>query len=379
MKKPKTRIQKPKVALIHDYLREYGGAERVLETLHEMYPEAPVYVAFTDQKSLGSHWQKFADWDLRTTWMQEIPFIKKLYSPLRFLAPHAFASLDLSDYDLVISSSNAYYAKAVQVPNGEHVCYCHTPPRSLYGYSTMSDWKKNPLIRIFGEIINHYLRMLDFEMAQKVDLFIANSEETKRRIQKFYRREAEVVFPPVEIKGRRQKAEGRSRRQEYFLYVNRLAFAKHPELAVGVCSKNNWPLKVIGTGKILPELKEMAGKSVEFLGSVSDEELVRLYAGAKALLYPVEDEDFGMVPVEAMLSGVPVIAHRSGGPKETIVDGKTGVFFDELTEDGLESAVRKFEKLKFKKTELKKQGSKFSKEEFVKKIGKVINSSLGDK
>ncbi|MEN8253463.1 MAG: glycosyltransferase [Patescibacteria group bacterium] len=362
-----------RIALAHDYLREYGGAERVLEALHEIYPEAPVYTAFVDKKSLGIHYKKFKKWNIKTTWMADIPFIKKLYSPLRFLAPHAFADLDLSKFDLVISSSNAYYAKAVKVRNGKHLCYCHTPPRSLYGYSTSTSWKKNIFVRIFGELINFYLRQIDFKIAQKVDVFIANSEETKRRIEKFYRRDSVVVFPPVSVKDamdpglRRDDSGG-----EYYLYVNRLALAKHPEIAVQVCNKLNLPLKVVGTGKMLNQLKEMVGNTVEILGSVDDKKLNNLYSAAKALIYPVEDEDFGMIPVEAMMHGVPVIAHASGGPLETVLDKKTGIFFEDLNFKGLEEAIKKFEKQKFDKNKIKKHAGKFSKKEFERKIKKLV-------
>jgi len=340
----------PKVALIHDFLREYGGAERVVEALHRLFPDAPLYVAFADQKAMGIHWQRFADWDIRQTWLSKVPFIHKIFSPLRILAPAAFRQLDLSEYDVVISSSNAYFAKAVRVTKpAQHLCYCHTPPRSLYGYSTMTDWEKNKVTKVFGTLINHVCRVMDVNMANGVDVFIANSQEVKQRIQKYYRREAVVVHPPVTIPSElpnKKKGEG------YFLYVNRLAFAKHPELAVQVATKLKLQLKVVGSGKILPELQAMAGETVEFLGSVGDESLHSLYSGARALLYPVEDEDFGIVPVEAMGFGVPVIAHRSGGPKETIVgldldkkastQAATGIFFDDLTADGLEAAVQEF-------------------------------------
>jgi glycosyltransferase involved in cell wall biosynthesis len=337
-----------KVALVHDYLAEYGGAERVLEALHELFPEAPVFVAFLNKKKLGSAWQKFATWDIRQTWMSQLPFITKLHSPYRIFAPKAFADLDLSEYDLVISSSNAYFAKAVRVPNGVHYCYCHTPPRALYGYTTGSNWKKHSLTRWAGEVLNHFLRLIDFEISQEsVTHFIANSHETARRITKFYRRGSVVIYPPVDVPDT-APARNAASDKSYFLYVNRLAFAKHPELAVAVATKLSLPLKVVGTGPSLAELKTIAGPTVEFLGFVPDEELSDLYQGARALLYPVEDEDFGIVPVEAMGHGVPVIAHNSGGPQETVLPGKTGVLFDELSSDGLRAAIAEFLKLEKK-------------------------------
>ncbi len=368
-----------KIALVHDFLREYGGAERVLEALHEMFPQAPLYVAFLDKQALGSHWQRFENWEIRQTWFSKIPGHKSLYSPLRFLAPKAFADLDLSDYDLIISSSNAFEAKAVKNPQGLHICYCHTPPRALYGYSTMSNWKKNPVIKFFGQLINHYMRVVDFKHAQKVDHFIANSEETQARISKFYRKDSTVIYPPVSLaldQAKLLKIKDQAD-TDYYFYINRLGLQKHPELAVQVCSRMNLNLKVAGTGPMLEKLKAMAGPTIEFLDSVSDEKLAKLYAGAKALLYPVEDEDFGIVPVEAMLAGTPVIAHYSGGPKYSIKPEVNGLFFRELTTDSLAAAIQNFEKLQSKtKTFIPKviaqRTTQYSRVEFKKKLTRLL-------
>lgn len=365
----------PKIAIIHDFLREYGGAERVLEALHEMYPDAPVYVAFVDKKALGKHWERFKNWDIHETWFAEIPFHKKIYSPLRFLAPNAFGDLDLSQFDIVISSSNAFMAKAVRVKNGKHFCYCHTPPRALYGYSTASAWKKSPVTRFFGNIINHYLRVVDFKIAQNVDVFIANSHETASRIEKFYRRESVVIYPPVNVDFAEIK---NAKKSDYYFYIGRLVLQKHPELAVLACNKLDLPIKIAGTGQMMKNLEEIAGSETEFHGAVDDEELQKLFAGAKALIFPVEDEDFGIVPVEAMAHGVPIIAHNSGGPKETVIDGETGVLFDDLSEDGLVAAIKRFKKLdksgKFDRIKIKKHAQQFSKKIFKEKISALLLS-----
>ncbi len=367
-----------KVALVHDYLIEYGGAERVLEALHELYPDAPVFTSFVNKKTLGIHWERFKNWDIRETWITKLPFYKKLHSPYRVFAPKAFAALDLSEFDIVISSSNAYYAKAVQVPNGVHICYCHTPPRALYGYATMSDWKQNPLFRVAGALINHYLRIVDFKVSQQVDYFVANSAETAARIKKFYRRDAEIIYPPVAVpenlaaQKNSLKLEGVTAAKNYYIYVNRLAFAKHPELAVRVCTKHNLPLVMVGDGKLRESLAAEAGPTIQFMGAVDDRMLHKLYAGAQALIYPVEDEDFGIVPIEAMGHGVPVIAHNSGGPKETIVAGKTGVLFDQLDEGGLWDAIQKFTTQKFNNTKIHQHALQFEKQQFKKKIQAFI-------
>ena len=336
-----------------------------------MYPDAPVYTAFTDQKAMGRHWERFADWDIRTTWLQRIPFIKKIFSPLRILAPGAFSDLDLSEYDIVLSSSNAYYAKAIEISNGTHICYCHTPPRSLYGYPTMTDWKKNPIIRVGGNLINHYLRVEDYRISQRVDHLIANSEVTRQRICKFYRRDATIIHPPVEIPD--TLPDEALQKEDFYLYVNRLGFSKNPHLAVQVATQQNLPLKVVGSGPMREDLEQMAGDTVEFLGSVDDETLYDLYARAKMLLYPVQDEDFGMIPVEAMGYGTPVVAHRSGGPTETIMEGKTGLFFEELNAEALCAAMKRADEIAWDAEIIHHHAQQYSLEAFKKRVKKVLS------
>lgn len=365
-----------KVAIVHDYLREYGGAERVVEALHDIYPDAPVYVAFLDRDALGMHYARFKDWDIRETMAAKVPLMKKLFSPLRVFSAFFFEQLDLSDFDVVISSTNAYMAKAVKVsPKAVHVCYCHTPPRSLYGFSTMTDWKKNPIIRIGGELINVWMRRIDRITASRPDVMVANSEETRKRIQRFYQRDAVVIYPPVSLPTEERKPQAGN----YFLYVGRLAQSKHADLAVAACVALDIPLKVVGKGGGEQYLKSIASDKIEFLGAVDDESLVHLYQDAKGLIFPAEDEDFGIVPVEAQMLGLPVIAHRSGGPKETILEDKTGVFFDELTLDSLVGAIRKFEAMKFDAKVIRNHAKQFSKEKFETKIKSLVIQTLKEK
>lgn len=438
-----------RVAIVHDYLREYGGAERVVETLHEMWPSAPLFTSFVDWKSLGTQAYRFRGWDIRTSWVQHNPLVKKLISPLRFLAPAIWGSFDLSEYDVVISSSgwfmcrgvalkkiqaltSAYLssrdgqgpdlksvhkdlgAKAVAIaakryasqrlqkvgsPSGLpahnkgplHICYIHHPPRNLYGYATGSDWQKYWPVRVYGTIVNFFLRHYDFETAQAVDFFVANSRETARRVQKFYRRDSVVIYPPVDTDAsvhqrvsasmeisthRRIDASTRS----YYLSVGRLTYAKRVDLAIQACNKLKLPLKIVGTGKEEAYLRSIAGPTVEFLGSVSDSELADLYVGAKALIFCALDEDFGMVPVEAMGYGVPVIALAQGGVLETVVDGKTGVLFGKPTMEALMEAMGRYVKLRKSGEELKKQcraqAQKFSKERFKKELKKFVEEKL---
>lgn len=370
-----------KVALVHDYLREYGGAERVVEVLHEMYPEAPLYTAFVDWESLGEFGEKFRDWDIRTTWVDRNWLVKKYHSPLRFLTPLVWESLDLRGYDVVITSSGWYICRGVVTrPETLHISYIHHPPRNLYGFPTGT--KPSRLVQAYATIINPFLRLYDWTAAQRVDYLIANSETTRERIKKFYRREAQVIYPPVEV--RSSQFAVRSKAQKYLLSVGRLNFAKRVDLTIQACNKLTLPLKIVGTGREEASLKAMAGPTVEFLESVSDEELSRLYAGAKALIFCALQEDFGMVPVEAMAHGVPVIALRQGGVTETVVEGTrsagsgqvTGVFFDEPTVESLLGAIEKFNKdynhYNFYNA-CQAQAQKFSRDVFKKKMSAFVD------
>lgn len=364
--------QSLRVALVHDYLREYGGAERVVEALHELYPEAPLYTAFFDRESLGIHAKRFEGWDIRESWITKIPLYKKLYSPLRVFSPQFFEQFDLSGFDVVISSSNMYFAKAVKVSEGAtHISYCHTPARSLYGYSTMTDWKKNWLIRVGGTILNHYLRIVDFYIAQRVGVFVANSKEVQKRIQKYFKRDSVVVYPPVII----PKQFSKKQSGQYYVYVGRLALSKHVDLAILACTQLGVPLKIVGTGKGQEFLQELAGQTVEFLGGVDDAQLASVYAEAKAVIYPAEDEDFGIVPVEAMGHGVPVIVHNSGGPKETVIEGKTGILFDDLSVESVVAAIKKCEKTQWNAQKIYTHAQQFSKERFMKEMSALVKAT----
>ncbi len=371
-----------KVALVHDYLQEFGGAERVVLAMHHAFPQAPLYVGFADLESLGEQGTEFAQMSVRTTWLQKMPGIKKLRSPARILAPQAFASLDLSEFDVVISSTNAYHAKAVKVrPDAIHLCYCHTPARSLYGFETQSGWQQNPWTHTLGEIANHWLRLRDFEDAQAVTEILANSETVAKRIAKFWRRESTILNPPVVMIDQTEKRKLiPNDKRSYFLYVNRLHLTKHPEIAVQAAIKKHWPLKIIGSGPMDEVLQKMiveAGQNetIQLLGKVSDEELMELYSNALALLYPVSDEDFGIVPVEAMALGTPVIAHRSGGPAETIIEDKNGVFFDELKVESLISAAEKWEQIDWQPAVIRQSVKKFSEKCFVKQLQDLVQKS----
>lgn len=382
-----------KVAIVHDYIKEYGGAERVLEALHEAYPKAPIFTTVYLPKFLGPHRERFKNWDIRTSWLQCIPFKGKLISIFRIIAPFVFASWNFSDYDVVIvSATGAYSPNLIKTKNNNstlypkpytlHLCYCHTPPRYLYGYPTAREWGKIGVIRVIGEIANHCLRMIDYSSSQNVDFFIANSKNVASRIKKFYRRDAVVIYPPVTL-GERRKGKGETKPytlypSPYFLAGGRLARPKRIDLAVSACTKLALPLKVFGKefAGYGQELRIMAGPTIQFLGEVSEEDKWELMKNARAFIFPSIEEDFGITPVEAMMVGTPVIALRSGGIVESVVESKTGLFFDQPTIESLVNSLIHFDKLRFDREAIIKHAQKFSKERFKREIKEFIESSM---
>lgn len=365
-----------KIAIVHDFLREYGGAERVLQTLHEMYPEAPIYTAFCLKDSAAG--RAFRDVRVIESWLA--PFIKhkNLYSPLRFLIPLIWKSFDFSSYDLVISSAAWYITRGFRVgPNTKVICYCHTPPRYLYGFPTSIEWKKYWPVRVYGNLINHFLRIYDYRSAQEVNYFIANSKNVAGRIKKFYRRDSTVIYPPVEVE-KIMKATKNLKPSDYYLIVARIVGAKGIDMAAEAAKLAKVKIKIVGEPAGLKwfgqKLENLKNDYVEFLGRLSDEDLYKDYGQCKAFLALATHEDFGITPVEAMAAGRPVIAFRGGGYLETVVEGKTGVFFNEATVEGVIRAIRKIGEIgeKIRPEDCRKQAEKFSKERFIKEMKKFV-------
>ncbi len=369
-----------KVAIIHDYIKEYGGAERVLEALHEIWPEAPVFTSVYLPKFLGPHQDRFKNWDIRTSFLQKMPLVEKLISPIRILTPYIFENFDFFDFDLVVvSATGAYFPNLINTrADAIHVCYCHTPPRYLYGYKTARDWQKYFFGRIIGGVANHWLRQVDFIAAQRPDFFIANSVEVQGRIKKFYKREAKVIYPPVELASGIRYQALKNRRKGYYLAGGRLARAKRIDLALKACNRLKLPLKVFGKAfaDYGQKLKNIAGPTIEFLGEVTDEQLASLYQGAKALIYPSQDEDFGIIAVEAQSFGIPVIGLNKGGVKETVIDGKTGILFDEPTVENLIKAIKRLSYQTIKGEDCIENAKRFSKERFKKEIRNFISEKI---
>lgn len=363
-----------KVALVHDYIKEYGGAERVLKALTEVYPDAPIYTAFLVRGSTAD--KEFSKKKIIESWLAPILKVWRLYSPLRFLAPIIWKSFDLSAYDLVITSSSWYITRGFKVgAKTKVICYCHTPPRWLYGYETSVGFTKYWPVKIYATVVGHFMRMYDFASAQTVDYWIANSKNVAARIEKFYRRDSTVIYPPVDAE-EIIRATRNLKKENYFLITSRLVGAKGLEEAAKAANKLGFKLKIVGEAHgfadVESKLRKNLGKNVELLGRVSDTELYKLYGRAKGFLALARDEDFGITPVEAMAAGTPVIAFNGGGFRESVVDGKTGILINSRDEAAIGAAIKKLDRIKWNKEALQAQARKFSKERFKKEIRNFV-------
>jgi len=369
-----------KVALVHDFLREYGGAERVLEILHSMYPEAPVYTSYYFAENMPT---QFESWNIIPGKIQKWPLSRQFQKPYTYLVPLSFEQFDLRGYDLVISSSANFAKGVITHPDQIHVNYCHTPTRFLWGLNTQT--KRNGMVRTLLGPLDSHLRQWDYAAAQRVDYFISNSETTKKRIKRFYNRDAEVIYPPVLAETRDVDVSDEkmlsikkkySLPDNYFLSVSRLFKVKNTDVIVNAFNTLKYPLVVVGTGSEYEYLKSIAQSNVVFTGFVSDEELRVLYSGARAFVAAATDEDFGMTVVEAQSYGIPIVAFRRGGYTETVSEGATGVFFDQLLVASLVDAIHSFELLHFEKDTIISSADRFSVSAFTSHFAEFIERVL---
>jgi glycosyltransferase involved in cell wall biosynthesis len=378
-------MKQPKIALAHDYFNQYGGGERVAEAMSEVWPEATVYTSVYD-KELMKNWLKIPPEKIKTNFINGLPFIRHLHKHYFFFYPLAFRLQNTRDADIVISSSS-YAAKFVRVKSGGvHICYLHTPPRFLWGYDTelsryyakSFDRYLAPFYKIAVPPIKFLLRSFDYKAAQKVDYFIANSKEVQKRIKKHYGKNSTVIYPPVDsarfARLSSQKSENRDQQNKYFLVVSRLGGYKKVDIVVKAFNKLGLPLKIIGYGPQFEYLKKIAKKNVEFLGRKADTEVTKLLLGCEALIFPTY-EDFGIVPVEAMAAGKPVVAYRKGGACESMVEGVTGGFFNEQTPDAIIEAIEKFNPGNYDPKACREQAKKFSKETFKRNIKSFVEQA----
>ena len=354
-----------KVALVHDWLIHMRGGEKVLESLYEVFPEAEIFTLFYDRRKLSP---ALKGAKIHGSFLQLLPGIRSYYRWLLPIMPLAIKSFSLKGYDVVISSSHCV-AKGCRVPAGTlHVCYCHTPIRYVWGFR--QDYFNS--FPIFLKAIIHWVldqfKGWDLSTNRKVQFFIANSENTRKRIEKFYKREAFVVYPPVNTA--HFKPQDSSKTGDYFLLVSAFVPYKRIDLAIEAFNRLGYPLTIVGDGPERSKLQRKAASNVRFLGSLSDEELKVQYEECRALIFPGE-EDFGIVPVEAQAFGKPVIAYAMGGALETVTDG-TGVFFAQQTPEALIRAVKRFETLSFHAEVIRNNALRFDRQVFQQKIREVI-------
>ena len=367
-----------KVAIVCDWLTGTGGAERVVLELHKMFPEAPIYTSQYNSDPriwFGETW--FSGADVRTGWLQKLPTSLKKFMPL--LRTIHFSRLDLSEYDLVISSSGAE-AKGVKTgPKTVHINYCHSPTH--YYWNRYEQYIANPglgklnwLARLGLRLLLGNLRKKDLAAAKRPDYIVANSTHTKNQIQKYYGRDAAIVHPPVDIERFSVKSDEPRRG---FVTAGRQTPYKKIDIAVEACTKLDVPLVVIGRGPDHAKLERMAGRSVTFLQNVDDEQMAHYFASSLGFIFTSAD-DFGIVAVEAMAAGTPLIAYKDGGALDYVKEGKTGVFFDEQTADSLANVLEKFTNESFRSSEIVAEASKYSDAEFRSKMGAFIKKCLAN-
>lgn len=366
-----TRTTLLRVAVIHDALLYMGGAERVLAAILHLFPTADLYTAFLVPELRG--WvSRYTSGNVFVSPFDRILCARRFADWFKLPLHFWWESLDLSSYDLIISSSHSFSSKSIIAPiNVVHISYIHTPPRYLYDEYNETRWTRHPFIRPLLEPFLYWMRQRDTKAAKRPTKLIGNSKTVQKRIKKYYGRDSAIVYPQVVIPKRLLRGCRR-----YYLCVSRLVKQKGIDLAVRVCTKLNQPLVVVGTGPQESYLRSIAGPTIQYLGFVPDDKMADVYSGAKAFLYCAIDEDFGMVPVEAMAHGVPVIAYNSGGIRETVIDGKTGVMFNNHTVESLVEAIRRFEGLRFSQQFLVDYARQFSEKRFAQEFTNIVNKLL---
>lgn len=362
---------KMKIAFVHEFLTKIGGAEKVLLELHKIYPDAPIFTLLYDEEGTGG---KFSDCEIISSSLKKYPsFLRrrtKLFLPK---LAQAIEEFDFSEYDIVLSNSNSFAHGVLTKPYTFHVSYCHSPMRYVWDWyhEYMEENKIGyGILGLYIRNVLHNLRIWDKVSSERVDFWIANSKNVQDRIEKYYQKESKVICPPVPVS---QIELSDNIPDDYFVVISRLEPYKKVDLAVSAFNQSGKSLVIIGTGSDETRLKKMAKKNVEFLGWQSDKAVFEYLRNAKALIFAGE-EDFGLTPVEAMACGRPVVALKRGGTLETIIDGETGVFFENESPEDLNKAIDKLEKnyTKFTPTNCRKQAEKFSTEKFKSQITTTI-------
>ncbi len=360
-----------KIAIVHDYLTQNGGAEKALETIHEVFPDAPIYTSVFNPRALPP---QFADWDIRTSFLQHIPYARKNHQPFLPLYPLAFVTFDFKGYDVVVSHSSGF-CHGIRVPEGTtHINYCMAPPRFLWDSDRYLERERlSPALKLALRPLLYALKKWDVASVKGVDYFLSNSKATATRVKRTYGREVEaVLYPPVDV----QRFQYASQGGEYYLIVSRLVPYKRVDLAVAAFNGLGLPLLIAGTGRDMEALKGLAKSNIEFLGWTGNEDLARLYAGCTALIFPGE-EDFGIVPVEAEAAGRPVVAYAAGGALETVIEGVTGTFFQEPTPESLAQAVKRISKMSFDPAAIRRHAEQYDTEVFKDNLRSIVERLSG--
>lgn len=359
-----------KVAIVTDWLTNYGGAESVISAFHDLFPQAPIYTTLYNPKKMRELGKLP---DVRTTWLQKIPFAKSHHQWFLGQMPVAVEMMDLDGYDIVLSSCHSVSKGVITKPSTLHISYCHTPMRYAWeSWDFETRLKKFPgLLRPLIRRQIKKIREWDYCAAQRVDKYIANSTYIAGKIMEHYGRDSQVIYPPVHTEKFKPAAHPTN---DYYFSIGRLIPYKKFDLLVETFNHLGLPLKIAGTGPDLDKLKKMAGPTVEVMGYVNDSTLADLYANCRAMLFP-QIEDAGIVPLEAMSAGRPVIALNRGGSLDTMIENKTGVFFAEQTVKSLTDAINRFEKMEFNPEFIRKHAQQFAVEIFKKKISDFVTSS----
>ncbi len=358
-----------KVALIHDYLIQYGGAERVMEDLCEVFPDAPIYTLLYDEQATGC---VFKNREINTSFLQRMPFVRSRHRYFPWLMPLAVEQFDLSEFDVVLSVSHSFVKGVITKPHTKHINYCLTPTRFLWddSHRYISEFRLPwPFRKLLPYFIT-YLRLWDKEASLRVDEYVGISNFVRQRINKYYNQDSRLIYPPVNA-NKFSMLDQEQSEEEYFLMVGRLVPYKRFDLAVRTFTTMGLNLKIVGDGSERQRLEDIAGDNIEFLGLLSDYRLPKLYSNAQAVIFP-QEEDFGIVPLEAMASGRPVIAYKAGGALETIVEGKTGVFFDEQTEIALAMAVGECRMKEWDPVAIREHAMQFDRERFKKEMAELV-------
>ena len=351
-----------KVALVYDRVNKWGGAERVLLALHEAFPDAPLYTSVYNSKT--AKWAEVFP-QVIPSFLQKIPFTKTNHEYLAPFMPLAFENFNLNKYDVVISITSEAAKGVITGHSTHHICYCLTPTRYLW--SGHDEYFTKTLKKIAKPAV-FYLRKWDLKASKRPDQFIAISTEVKNRIKKYYNLDAQIIYPPVEDHFNLKK---QSKRNNFYLIVSRLVKYKKVDLAIKAFNELGLKLVVVGDGNQKEYLKSIAKDNIEFKSNIADEELSRLYSTAKGYIFP-QLEDFGIVAVEALISGCPVIAYNRGGSRDIVIDGVTGVFFDKQDKKSIIQATKRFSQMKFDSKAIKKQAEKFSKQNFINNFKNLI-------